>query len=241
MRRHRLDLVMLFVLASGACAATSSLAVPACGASRPHLPAVPRSAPDARRRRRGVTAAAPRARRSELACALAERPEPAARVLATCEGRARGDALVGNATTCTRACSRTYARSPRRVSSARAAARPRHARPLVGAAPARPAGADRPLRSRHRPRRPARARRRSGEDVTMELAEVARARERRRRRGREGGRRQARRARAAAARAARRRPRAARGLPGPREDADGAVVRAGRARWTSRASSSRPT
>ena len=74
--------------------------------------------------------------------------------------------------------------------------------------------------------RPARARRRPG----ARSDEPHRGRpdlERRRRRGREGGRRQARRARAAAARPARRRARAARGLPRPREDADGALVRAG--------------
>ena len=91
---------------------------------------------------------------------------------------------------------------------------------------------------------PARARarrRRRWRASDVELDQVQRALEPSARRGRAGDRRQARSARARLPRLPRRRARAARGLPGPREDARRALVRPGTEHATSRASSSRPT
>ena len=116
-----------------------------------------------------------------------------------------------------------------RARTRRARAGPGHARPLVGAAPPRPAGARGPVRAREsrRPNCAPSSATLRGCDRDDRPRRGRPALEPRPRRGREGRRRQARRARAAAARAARRRSRPDRGLPGPREDADGAVVRAG--------------
>ena len=113
------------------------------------------------------------------------------------------------------------------------AARPRG----VGARPARQPAAARARRGRHAPGEDRRRRRSARSPVTID--EVAEQRPGAPGRGRARRRRQARGARARPPRAARRRPRADRGLPRAREDADRALVRAGDEPATSAGSSSR--
>ncbi len=195
----------------------------------------------------GLVAAAgdavPKRRRSEFDRALAERRRPSSRVREV--ERIEREVTLARPhapTTCTPACCRTCARSPRRASSGRARSpspetlgrwwellRPDRPSPTTASRPA------------SRRRICARSSPTLRGCSAMELTEVGRLANAHPRRGREGRAREARRARAAAARPARRRPRADRGLPRPREDADGALVRAGRRRSTSPASSSRPT
>ena len=97
--------------------------------------------------------------------------------------------------------------------------RPDLARPADHHAPGAPPGQDRAAVARRRSERAW---------CKRSLDEVGRALDPDPRRGRARGRRQARRARARPARPARRRPRPDRGLPRPRQDADRALVRAGR-------------
>ena len=122
-----------------------------------------------------------------------------------------------------RLCSLRRGRRPRAGARAGADAA-RHG--AVGPRPSRACGARRPHGARP-PARDDRARRRRRWSAS-DAARGARApRGGGARRGRAGRRRQARPARARARRPPRRRPRPARGRPGPREDADGAVVRDG--------------
>jgi hypothetical protein len=79
MRRHWVDVAILFVLASGACLYVS-LAVPSVRTVTVHSYLLFLGALMMLVVVSGVTAAAPRARRSDFAAALAERPEPAGRV-----------------------------------------------------------------------------------------------------------------------------------------------------------------
>ena len=96
MRRHWVDVAILFVLASGACLYVS-LAVPSVRTVTVHSYLLFLGALLMLVVVSGVTAAAPRARRSDFAAALAERPEPAGRVSQLAKVEREVTLSIGNA------------------------------------------------------------------------------------------------------------------------------------------------
>ena len=229
MRRHLLDVAVLFVLSSGACAYVSLEAARRTKDRHPRLSPVPRRAADARRRlgsrrRRGRAHAGPTS-----TSALDERPEPAGPVPQLAKVEREVTLAIGNAYDFH---SRLLPHL-REIAGARLERRGQRPGPdTLGRwwellRPDRPEPSER-FAPGNRRAGPAGARRRPGADLVPDGAHRGQPRrERGRRRGREGGHREARCARAPAARPACRRARPARGLSRPREDADGAVVRAG--------------
>jgi hypothetical protein len=96
MRRHWLDVLILFVLASGACLYVS-LQVPGVRSVAVHSYLLFLGALLMLVVVSGVTSAAPRAHRSDFATALGERPEPAARVSQLAKVEREVTLSIGNA------------------------------------------------------------------------------------------------------------------------------------------------
>jgi hypothetical protein len=96
MRRHWLDVAILFVLSSGACLYVS-LQVPGVRSVTVHIYLLFLGALLMLVVVSGVTAAAPRARRSDFAAALGERPEPAGPVPQLAKVEREVTLAIGNA------------------------------------------------------------------------------------------------------------------------------------------------